>query len=86
MFHFLFFKCSEAPIISDKKQYNEATLLERIRLRIHILVCGMCNNYSEKNKKLTDLMECSNCSPKTLDQNAKQQLQQNIENELKKLQ
>jgi len=49
--------CEQAAIISDKTQYKEASFLEKIRLRLHLLVCKTCAVFSKKNKQLTVLCE-----------------------------
>lgn len=52
--------CEEAAVICNKTQYKEASLLEKMQLRWHILLCSVCNAYVKKNIKLTSL--CSKAS------------------------
>ncbi|QAA81725.1 hypothetical protein EI546_08300 [Aequorivita sp. H23M31] len=47
------FKCSETAKVCDKSQYKEASILENIKLKLHLLHCKCCRNYSENNCKLT---------------------------------
>ena len=47
--------CEQASTICNKKQYREATLLERINLSLHLLICKACSSFSKKNSKLTVL-------------------------------
>jgi hypothetical protein len=51
-----FIKCDEANITCDKSQYNEASLLEKIKLNIHLIWCAACRKYSRNNAKLTKLV------------------------------
>jgi hypothetical protein len=51
-----FIKCDEANITCDKSQYNEASLLEKIKLNIHLIWCTACRKYSRNNAKLTKLV------------------------------
>lgn len=55
MFKFLVISCKEATEICNKSQYNEATLLERIKLNIHIAYCKICAKYVKQNIHLTDI-------------------------------
>ncbi len=53
----LFTACDKARHRCDKSQYNEATLLEKIKLNIHLLFCGACREYSANNNKLTKVIK-----------------------------
>lgn len=39
--------CKEASQLQSDEFERELTLSERIRLRIHILICGACRNYAD---------------------------------------
>lgn len=45
--------CDEATTICDKSQYDEATLMEKIKLNIHVFLCKKCGLYSKQNSILT---------------------------------
>lgn len=45
--------CDEANHVCDKTQYSEASLLEKIKLSIHLIYCNACRNYTKNNGKLT---------------------------------
>jgi len=45
--------CDEATMISDKKQYHEASFWERIKLRIHLFICEKCSLYNHQNFAMT---------------------------------
>lgn len=47
--------CDEATTICDKSQYGEATIMDKIKLIWHILVCKYCSLYSKQNSLLTSL-------------------------------
>ncbi len=48
--------CAEAAHTSHKKEYREAGLTDKIRLKFHLLLCPPCKDYSKKNHKLSDLL------------------------------
>ncbi|HIP47957.1 MAG TPA: hypothetical protein EYG92_03210 [Lutibacter sp.] len=45
--------CDEATTISDKKQYVEASLWERMKMSYHMLFCKHCRVYDEQNSIIT---------------------------------
>lgn len=49
--------CDEAKIICHKTQYKDASFIEIIKLKFHLLVCKACSTFSIKNTKLTSLCE-----------------------------
>ena len=53
MFKKLDISCNEATTICDKNQYGEASLLEKIKLSIHLLGCKICSLYTKQNATLT---------------------------------
>ena len=54
-----FLKCIEAAQVCDKTQYKEAGRFERFSLKLHLLLCGGCRNYSSNNKKLSKAIKSS---------------------------
>ncbi len=81
---FLFISCEEAKHICDKRQYDEASGWERIKLGLRLAWCRVTRSYSSKNNKLTQAMKKAevNC----LNQTEKQNLQNAFEQELAKYQ
>ena len=77
---FLFVSCEEAKHICDKKQYDEATGWERVKLGLRLSWCRFTKVYSKNNNKLTDLIEKSdiNCMKKE----ERHKLEQKFEKEL----
>ena len=53
MFKRFIISCDEATTICDKNQYGEATIFEKIKLSLHIFVCGFCKKYTEQNSLMT---------------------------------
>ena len=49
--------CNEATTICDKSQYNEATLWEIIKLRLHLILCKKCGKYSKQNSFMSKCYE-----------------------------
>ena len=45
--------CDEAAMICDKNQYGEASFWDKFKLRVHILACKMCKEYTKQNSLLT---------------------------------
>lgn len=74
--------CDEATAICDKAQYGEASLLEKIQLNFHVLVCKFCRLYSKQNNILTRVYKrnAAECKAKkfSLSDEAKIALKQKI--------
>lgn len=49
--------CDEATTICDKNQYKEASVVDKIRLTFHLLVCKYCRDYSKQNSTMTALFQ-----------------------------
>jgi hypothetical protein len=45
--------CDEATEICDRYQYKEASLLEKIKLNVHLFLCKKCGLYSKQNKMMS---------------------------------
>lgn len=75
-----FFKCSETAEICDKHQYEEASILENLKMKLHLLHCKCCRDYSENNGKLTETIKSADI--KTLPVKKKQHLKAQINQEL----
>ena len=41
--------CEEANSICNKNQYREASVWNKIRLNVHVLMCKYCKTYSTQN-------------------------------------
>lgn len=83
MFKFLKISCKEAATICNKAQYGEATFLEKIKLRWHLLICKICALYSKQNHTLTSIFKykANSCKMKKfyLEKKDKELLKKEIE-------
>lgn len=52
--------CKKAAIICNKTQYQEATFMETLKLRFHLLMCKTCSKFTKQNTELTTLCEKAN--------------------------
>jgi hypothetical protein len=78
--------CDEATQICDKNQYGEASISEKIKLNIHLLLCKHCKAYTKQNSIITKLMGkyLDSCdTSKHLTVNEKEELQKNLKEKLK---
>ncbi|MGV6845943.1 MAG: hypothetical protein ACWA42_07445 [Lutibacter sp.] len=79
--------CDEASKICDKNQYKEASLIEKIKLNIHLFLCKNCKLYSKQNKVLTKCIHgyeknSPNKNCECLHDSEKKEMEQNIELEI----
>ncbi len=74
--------CQKSCYICDQSQYEEAKIVDKLKLKIHLLLCKSCREYNQKNTQLSKLIEKSDvkcmCSKK------KKNLQKLIDSELHK--
>lgn len=70
--------CEQASTICNKKQYKEATLLEQLKLSLHLMFCKACSSFSRKNKKLTIL--CNKAELQLLSEQEKIKMKETIAN------
>lgn len=76
----LFFSCDEANHTCDKTQYREASLWEKVKLNIHLLVCRACREYTKNNARLTKLIKGKEV--KVMPTSEKENLQKAFQKEL----
>ncbi|MBK5213669.1 MAG: hypothetical protein JJE55_08435 [Flavobacteriaceae bacterium] len=76
-----FLKCDEAVHVCDKSQYKEAGFLDKLMLKMHLLMCKLCRGYSKRNVKLTKTIHSANI--KTLRPEEKQLLKVRLQQEIK---
>ena len=55
MFRNLKITCNQATTICDKNQYSEASIKDKIKLYIHLIVCRICVKYTKQNTTLSNL-------------------------------
>ena len=77
---FLFISCEKAKHICDKSQYGEATGWERIKLAIRLSWCRVTKAYSNRNNKLTNVIEHAevDCLKNDERNNIKQQFEKEL--------
>lgn len=80
-------KCDEASTICDKKQYNEATFLEKIKLQLHLFLCKKCGLYSEQNKMMSKIFSThlSHNGTKHLCDDDKESFKEDLKHQLEKI-
>jgi uncharacterized Fe-S cluster-containing radical SAM superfamily protein len=79
--------CDEATAICDKNQYGEATVIDKIRLNFHLMVCKYCKAYTKQNQVMSRLFGkyLTPCDgSEKLSHEEKQKLEQKLQKELKK--
>jgi len=52
--------CEKASQICNKTQYNEASFMEKMKLRFHLLMCKTCSAFTKQNTEFTTLCEKAN--------------------------
>lgn len=75
-------KCNKANHICDKIQYKEAKLSDRVLLKIHLMLCSLCRDYSSKNVKLSQTIE--NGHIKVIRREEKEKLKDSLQKEILK--
>ncbi len=73
-------ECHEANHICDKNQYKESTLLEKIKLNVHLIYCRACRKYSARNTKLSKII--NNPRVHTVSQSEKELMKQRLQEQL----
>lgn len=81
----LIISCKEATTICTKNQYNEASVYEKIQLKIHLVICYYCRIFSIQNFLISQLLNQvkKNQQKVQFTPAEKQQLQQQINQEIK---
>ena len=80
--------CRHATFLIEKKLIGRLTMREKLFLRIHLFGCGICRLYQSQTQKINtmicQLLRSSASQDTKLDENFKKELQERIEDELKK--
>lgn len=72
--------CKKNLLLCDKYEYDELTLFEVFRLKIHLIICKPCRTYSEKNHQLTDAVKTAKIQ--TLGEDEKISLKNRLKKEM----
>lgn len=77
----LFVSCEEAQHLCDKAQYDEASLLDKIKLNLRISWCKVTRAYYKRNIKLTEKIKESKveCLTPECKENMKKELNKVIQ-------
>lgn len=70
--------CDKAAIICNKVQYKEATLIDKLKLRFHLMICKTCSAFTKKNTELTTLCEKANLN--SLSEQEKMRMKEELKN------
>jgi len=68
--------CEKAAVICNKAQYDEASVLDKIKLKLHTFICKTCAKHSKNNAKLTSL--CNKASINFLTDEEKRKMNENF--------
>jgi len=81
--------CEKAAVICNKTQYNEASFMEKLKLRFHLFImeklklrfhlfmCKNCSAFTKKNTKLTAL--CENAKLQSLSEQEKLRMKKKLQ-------
>ncbi len=72
--------CQEASNICNKSQYKEASFWDIVKLRIHLLYCKACKQYSKKNSELTSM--CDRAGLTMLTKDDKERMKRDLEKKI----
>jgi predicted anti-sigma-YlaC factor YlaD len=82
------YNCEKATFLIEKKLITKITFREQVELRIHLLGCSVCRIYQKQTGKINEmvrqLFHSAVNADTHLDDNFKNELQDRIEEELKK--
>ena len=72
--------CDQAEEISIKKQYKEVSFAERIKLKLHLIICKTCSDFSKKNAQLSLL--CKKANLQNLSERDKSHMKQKLKEKI----
>lgn len=78
----IMFNCGAAAKTCDKSQYQESSLLDRILMKMHHLMCRVCREHSAENTKLTNALQKADV--KTLTRDEKEHIRKKVQQEIAK--
>jgi hypothetical protein len=84
----IIYNCKQATFLIEKKSFGKLSFRESVELRIHLYGCSFCRLYSKQsqviNEMVVELFRSSRYTGFRLDDNYKKDLQEKIEDELKR--
>jgi hypothetical protein len=72
--------CEKAAEICNKSQYREATFMDKLKLRFHLLLCKTCSAFTKKNTEFTTL--CERADLHSLSEQEKIKMKEQLQNKL----
>jgi len=66
--------CEKALHICNKSQYEEATFMEKMKLKFHLFMCKTCSAHSARNTQFTSL--CQQANIKSLSEEEKMKMKE----------
>lgn len=81
------YNCKKATFLIEKRQLEKITIREELELKIHLAGCSVCRIFQQQSIIINQMVKSwINSSPqeKKLDENYKNQLQNIIQNRIKK--
>lgn len=89
LMNILVLSCKKASLLIEKKAVRKLSLLERLQLKIHTRICEKCANYQTQSLVIEGLLKNTpsangNLSDLQLSQKTKEQIQRQIDENLKK--
>ena len=80
------YNCKQATFLIEKKQIGSITLLEKMKLKLHLAGCSVCRIFEKQsitiNRMVKELFNVSNHTERKLDDRFKKDMQERIEREL----
>jgi len=85
MLHKILYSCEEATKLTVKKGETKLTFSQRLRLKMHLLICDACRRFDIQNTWIdSQLSKMSGGQEVCLDNVKKHQIKQSLEAEIKK--
>lgn len=72
--------CEKAALICNKAQYKEASFMDVLKLRFHLMVCKTCAAFTKKNTEFTTLCEKANLH--TLSEQEKLKMKEQLQDKI----
>lgn len=79
------YTCKKATVLIEKEQTETLSLLTKIRLKMHLMMCGTCKAYKKQSQLLSDWIK-NKKTPNTGDVRLSEDSKQEIIKKMKKKQ
>jgi hypothetical protein len=82
------YNCKQATFLIEKKQIQSLTFREWLELNIHLAGCSVCRTFQRQSKLINrwvqEIFRAAQQTERHLDETFKEELQERIEEELRK--